>query len=276
MPISMGFFLYISSLPISAELAKLMRWVALLLLGCWFNAPPFEDLFQGRSPRSAQIMLDRRITWAIYVGLLWGMPTHNAFLRSFCSIQWISRLGSSNTFLLLYGLFVAASFSKTARAFWTSTFFFFEYISVIFRLFLRSKFFRAQNWFRRNQNLVKELVWGLGFFPAFDFRYFFVFLVGLLIHKRWGKVREHLYQHERPINNGTSTHPKYKYAPLPTGHVRLLLLHSRHPTGPVECSLIPVLLAHAPHFEAMSYMVCPTTHVVNENNLFTSVFEVGI
>ncbi|PMD20017.1 HET-domain-containing protein, partial [Hyaloscypha hepaticicola] len=46
----------------------------------------------------------------------------------------------------------------------------------------------------------------------------------------------------------------YEYMALPTTrHITLLLLYPRHPKGPVKCSLIPVLLDHAPSFDAISY-----------------------
>ena len=62
---------------------------------------------EGRSPGSGQDIFDRRIMWATYLGLLWELRRENSFLGSFWLVQWVSRLGFSNTFLLLYGLLVA-------------------------------------------------------------------------------------------------------------------------------------------------------------------------
>jgi hypothetical protein len=288
-PISKGIFLYIYLLPFEPVIAKHMYW-AVLLLGGWCNAPFFE---KGRSGRNSQLIHDRRIIWATYLGLLFEMHRDNSFLGSFQWIQWISRLASGNTFLLLYLLSVTVNYSsKRARALRTSASLFLESFLVMSDLFFRAKFFEAQDWIYENQNFIKELatqyvntlavyvtsqlLFGVvvklvrgSFLFTWRYKSFYIFLFGLLVQKTWEKLREHRYRYryEQSTNNQTSTTLlRYKYTPLPTSrHVRLLLLHARHPAGTVKCSLIPVLLEDAPRFEAMSYTVCATNFLRNRN-----------
>jgi hypothetical protein len=228
------------------------------------------------------------ISWAVFLYILFRL------------IQWISLLAFIKQSLVLCSLLVAGS-SRTVRAFLFHKPALIRPVSGIFSdlsgLCLRMLFFEAQDSIRQNQDFIAELVkqyiitfiqclaiylllgsvekliWG-----SFWFNYvFFVFnLFVLLIRNTKDKWGEHRYRLWQSPNERTATHIRYKYMPLPTPrHVRLLLLHSRHPTGPVKCSLIPVLLEHAPRFEAISYTVCLTISLSNQNDMVNNVCQVG-
>jgi hypothetical protein len=96
--------------------------------------------------------------WATYLGLLWELRRENSFLGSFWLVQWVSRLGFSNTFLLLYGLLVAYIWSSNgARIWWNQGCVFLEHISTVSGLFLRFKFFLVQDWIHRDRNVMRAL-----------------------------------------------------------------------------------------------------------------------
>lgn len=117
------------------------------------------------------------------------------------------------------------------------------------------------------------MLWG---FISFSYLYFLVNSVGILILKVWETLREHRHRDGQPKNEPTARFSKFEYTPLPTSrHIRLLILHSRHPSSPVECSLIPVLLEYAPRFQAVCYRVCPTTPPLHKNTLLTRHFKWG-
>ncbi len=284
-PASRGLLLYILGLPIAARLFPYFRWVS-ILLGGWCNAPSIKDFVEGRSPRSVQVIFDRRIMWATYLGLLWEMRRENSFLRSFWLIQSISQLGFSNTFLLLYGQLVGYIWSsKGARDWWNQGYVFLEHIGTTSVLFLRFKFFRVQNWIHRDRNVmtalyfttmttflltqvifgvVTKVVWG---FISITYRHFLINSVAILILKIWETWTEHRHRNGQPKNEARASFSTYKYTPLPTSrHIRLLILHSRHPSSPVECSLIPVLLEYAPRYQAVSNRLCQTTLLFHKNS----------
>jgi hypothetical protein len=282
--ISWGVVMYSLHFPLRAQISQKF---GLIVFGqiIWCAIP----LWEGFNHRNFQTVIDRSVISSTNLTLLFGFHRDDSFLPNYRLIQWISRISSSRESWVICVLFVAVCYSSNAAsAFvlyrWFSFVGIFGYLHVRTSLFLRKMFFDAQGWIYRNRRFfqdlttkcivnffeylvyfllirgVMKLIWGYNLFSWFGSSYYLIPVYCWILVRNTSQIEQrHRYSSCTSGTKAEATYPSYEYHPLLTPrHIRLLLLHPRHPSGPVKCSLIPISLDDAPNFEAISYTVCYT------------------
>ncbi len=279
---SWAVFLYIFNFLVASETSKYWkRCIVLALL--WSTLQQIDGKIHLRRPFLS--ILDRGVPLTILFILNYLTYRDDTFFHRYQIFRWLSYLASSTTARLtsfVISLLISASnLPQSFTAYWwfkiIATLRFFKSLIVLFayEMFIDRGQFVWGITLECIKGLGKYLgihflligyckkVWGYDEGPWFYGNYFFwqacwfMGKHGIEISKRQQKEDRLLAKFYRSEDKCHlwSRHP-YRYCPIPsTRHIRLLLIHARHPLSPIECSLVPVPIDDAPMFEAISYTV---------------------
>jgi hypothetical protein len=151
--------------------------------------------------------------------------------------------------------------------------------AILVKLLLREYLFNSQAWFGRHKQFFADFalkclvnfieyfiyhllarglgrfIWGSEAYTWLNRDLYLLQALWLLCRNTYNKYQEYRWMSpRRPSPQTPEPAPCYSYASLSADrNIRLPLLHPRHPSAPVTCSLFETPLGETPCFEAMSY-----------------------
>jgi hypothetical protein len=275
-------FLYIFTFSVASETSKYWKMCVVFAL-VWSTLQQTDGRIRLRRPFLS--ILDRGVPLTILFILNYLTYRYDTFLHQYRIFKWLSYLASSTMACLasfvISSLISASKLLQSFTTYWwfktIATLRFFKSLIVLFayEMFIDHGQFMWGITLECIKGLGKylgihflligyfKIFWGYNDGPWFYGNYFFwqaCWFMGKHGIKIWEKQqrenrsRTKFYRSEEKFH--LWSHHPYRYKPIPsTRHIRLLLIHARHPLGPIECSLVPVPIDDAPMFEAISYTV---------------------
>lgn len=269
---------YICNLPVTLIAAESPRLPAVMLL-CFSTQP----IHKGYSRENIIKALNRATTCALWLAMIITfhrdestavLPRLNKLISDLSSSRkyWILHFSSLLCFYFadapkMVVLRTCGTFRRVDQS-----------LSLIKNLVIKTLFFEGVAWLQRNRDSLLEvsgkcLVNFVEYFVYYlSVRGFCVLFwgpslydrVGLhlyALHILWLLIRNSRRQNWRPLpskgltDGSAGLEEPFQYDALEGDrNIRLLLLHPRHASAPVKCSLFKIPLECAPQYEAMSYV----------------------
>jgi Heterokaryon incompatibility protein (HET) len=269
---------YIFNLPVTLKAAESPRLTAVMLL--YFSTQPIHN---GYSRENIIKALNRATTCALWLAMIitFHQDESTAVLPRLNHL--ISDISTSKKYwilhfsCLLFFYFVDAPRMVILRT--CGTFRRFDQsLSLIKNLVIKTLFFEGVAWLQLNKDHLLEvsgkclvnfveyfvyyllihglcvLFWGLSFYDGLDLHHY-------ALHIPWLLIRNSRRQNWRPLpskrltDGSAGLEEPFLYDALKGArNIRLLLLHPRHDSAPVKCSLFKTPLECAPQYEAVSYV----------------------
>jgi hypothetical protein len=281
--ISQALFLYAINLILANEVANNLR---LTVISCipWFSQP-FRE--KGPTRDAARELVNRLIPYTLYLALTVTIHRDGWILHDIYFTRILLKVSFSRLVIPYAGFtLVRTAFPAVTSVLVAAWFFicsFARYYWIMLRKVLAETFFDYQDFLsdlvakyliNSLEHLIYHLllrglikaIWGYSAHTWFNsFWYLMQVLYGFVQTTRTA-LEQYKYSYSpsrdnlRIRNQATLDNlPEFEYTALPEGHVRLLLLHPRHPDNEIRCSILVTPLTTAPRFEAMSYTWGPET-----------------